>query len=141
MCKSFRNQKLFLVFSCQFNAIPFSICFRITSKINRNIKYRTSYCSNKFTLRKMLLEMQASQYTFYRHRLIILYKINIKSSFLHIIFIICFHEVTSVISMHCWCNDTQAFNSTNILFNTDLSHIKDSPYLIHQYIFLTHPAM
>ncbi len=97
MCESSRNQKLLLVFFCQFDTILFSVCFASASQIHNYIKNRTFNYSHQFCLWIILLEMKPLQYTFGTHRLVILNKRNINLSFLHNSLAISPHEIGTTV--------------------------------------------
>ena len=133
MGESFRNQELLLVVFGKGDAIPLAIGGTVLSEINSHIKHRTPDSSDKLALRIVLLKVQTSEHTLGALGLVILNEVNVEASFLHILLIVCFHEIAAGISMYGWCNHTQTFNAANILLYFDLSHLTNSPHLIHQY--------
>ena len=88
MSKSFRDEELFLVLSRQGYTILLAVTLRITSQINRNIKHCATHGAHQLALRVLFLKVQATQHTLCGHGLIILYKMNVDASFLHVFFVV-----------------------------------------------------
>ena len=122
MCKALRDEELLLIFSGQRNAIPLAIGFRITSEVNRDIKHSATYSAHQLALRILLLEVQSAQHALCGHRLIVLHKVDIDASFLHIFFVVGFHEISTSITMNSRLNNTESLDAAYIFLNFNLSH-------------------
>ena len=122
MSKAFWNKELFLVFFRKLYAIPFTIGFRLRTQIHSYIKNSSTDNPNEFALREMLLEMKAPKHSLGRHRLIILHKFHMNSSFFHIMFIVGLHKITTFVTMLGRSNDAKSINFSHIMIHFNLSH-------------------
>ena len=127
MCKAFRDKKPLLILSGQRDTIPLAISFRIASEINCNIEHRTTHGAYQLALRILLLEVQTTQYALCGHGLVILYEVDVNASFLHIFFVVGFHEIATGITMNSRFNNAKALDATYIFLNFNLSHFLRLP--------------
>ena len=104
------NQKLFLIFLCQRDSIPFSTGRAAWAEVHRHIKGCTLNVPDQFDLGKVFLKIHFSQNTLSRHKLVILDKLNMDSSLFHIFLAAGLHKAAPVISINHRPNDTKAFN-------------------------------
>ena len=136
MCKSFRNKELLLILFCEKDSVPLSISFRVCTKVNSYIKNGSLDSSYKLCLWEMLLEVKTTKNTLSTHRLVVLNKVNIDTSFFHITLAVCFHKISTVIAVNSRSDDTKSFDTCDILFNCNLSHDKISFEILNLTNFL-----
>ena len=130
MCKSFWNIKLFLIFFCQFDTVPFSVGLGVFSQIHSNVKDGSSDGAHQFSLWELLLKMEAAQNAFRGAGLIVLNEIHVKSCLFHVFLIVCFHKISAAVAVDGRGDDAESFNTADIFFYSDLSHIHRSPFTI-----------
>ena len=70
----------------------------------------------------MLLEMQPAQHAFRAHTLVILDKLDVKSSLFHIFLVIRLHEIAARIPMNSRLYNAEAFDASHIFCDFDLPH-------------------
>ena len=79
MCESTRDKQLQMISVIKFNTERFSEGIRIFTNIHHYVQYAPLNHTNKFGLcHSSLLEMKASENPIARHRLVVLYKVNIQ---------------------------------------------------------------
>ena len=129
MCKILWNKELLFIFSRKFYTVPLSESRRILSQIDRNIKDLSVYHTDKLILWEVDLEMQATEYTLFGSRLIVLYKNLINARLFEVVIIIRLHKISSGVTEYSRCNDFQSFNMTG--FYCYFSHF---PILFFSYL-------
>ena len=88
----------------------------------RRVLYSAAHHANQLRLRILLLEVQPTKHAFHTHRLIILNKVNVNARFLHIFFVVSFHEIATGIAMNRRLDHTKSFDAAYIFLNFNLSH-------------------
>ena len=108
--KSLGDIELFFVFFGQKDSVPFSVGRTAFAQVNSHIKHFSADDPHQFSLRELFLEMKSSEDTSFGHALVILDKNHVQACLVHIILIICLHEISSAVAVYSRLNYVEAFD-------------------------------